>query len=180
MSTSILLPGITALLGTLLGLGGAIFINYNSNRHATKLEKMRIEEERRKEKSNKEIIAIEQTYQILVRTDDLLEAFAYDVQEKIDRNIDPVKRIKEIRTTADAMKMLIPLYLPSIEQDLDAYSINIGKYWNAIGSLHAGKKEQPINKTELFREFTEAQAVYKGSCDKLSSDLKELIKKVLV
>src|SRR5258706_15887652 len=119
--TTIITSSIT-VIGT---LGGAISGVLLSNRHTAKLEKLKIEQE--KIKRNNE--AIEEVYQTIVRTDDLVDAFAYDVTQVIRSDLSDVERIKEIRAPSIRTKILIRLYLPSLKVKLGEYEAALEKYW---------------------------------------------------
>ncbi|SRR5258708_4718739 len=167
------------LVGGLIGFLGAVITNTKSNRHATDLENIRIDEEKRKEKSKRDIAIVEETYQTLIKVDGLCVDFVYDVDNSNLRNLDEaVRGLKEIRLTSDRVKTLIRLYLPTLKQDLEEYISNLEKYWNTTASLKFGKKGQQINPNELRREFTEAQEAYKLSLGTLQARLEGLMEKV--
>ena len=134
-NTTTIITSIITVIGT---LGGAISGVLLSNRHTAKLEKLRIEQE----KIKRNTAIIEEIYQMLIRIDDLCDAFAYDVKNSKESNLDIVGRIKEIRTTSERIKTLIRLYLPIFKKDLEEYVKNIAEYWNAVGFYYTKKGNQ--------------------------------------
>ena len=161
--------------GAFIGFVGALITNILSNRHTTKLERLKIGEE----KSKRDIAIVEETYQTLIKVDGLCDEFVYDIDNSNLLNLDEViRRIKGVRLTSDRVKTLIRLYLPALKQDLEEYVSNLEKYWNTIASSKFGKKGQQVNPNELRREFTEAQEMYKLSLGALQTKLEGLMEKV--
>jgi hypothetical protein len=140
------LLGVLAVLGTLGGaLGGTIL----ANRHAMKLEELRIEQE--KLKRNTEII--EETYSQLMLYNDLSNNIASDVLSSEVPSQDLTEKSKEIYTVFNRIFVLVKLYNPSLSSGLgDIYNLFI-PYWMDVEHLSNAKRQR--QKTEMINELIE-------------------------
>ncbi len=171
-----LITVLSTLSGAVIGFVGAIIINILSNRHSLKLEKLRIEEDRRKEESKRHTASIEEVYQTLIRVDDLITQLAYDVRNPNNRDLDTLERIKEIRSTSQRIPMLVGLYLSVLKKDFEEYTITLGNYWNAIGGLNAAMEAKLPGLEKLYEKLMQAEIVYKKSLEHFRVELEKQVK----
>ncbi len=120
---------------------------------------------------------IEQVFQTLLSIDALCLDLAYDVRNPSNRNIDSIGRIKEISFTSQKITMLIRLYLGNLKKDMEEYRTNLGKYWNAIGALDAGKNGKPQQQAGiLYENLAKAESAYQTSLENMLGKLEQSVK----
>src|SRR5258708_36138001 len=106
------------IVAAIIGFIALIVNNANSNHHALELERLRIEAEESKEKAKRQIAAIEEIYQILIRVEDMCQQLAYDVRYSNNFILDILGGIKQIRSTSQRILVLIHLYFPMLNETL--------------------------------------------------------------
>src|SRR5438132_13152942 len=122
-SLAIIVASAIAVLGT---LGGVYLTNLNNARS----DKLKIEEERRKERVKRNAAIVEEIYQTLIKVDGLCDELVYAMKHSQKAALDEaVARIKEIKLTSDRAKTLIRLYLPQLKQELEKYGNSLADYW---------------------------------------------------
>src|SRR5260221_3271945 len=177
-----LITALSTLGGAVIGFLGAVISNNLSNRHTAKLEKLKVEAEKLRDKSKRNTEIIEEVYQTLIKIEDLCAAFAYDVRQSVRSDLDTVGRIKEIRTNLERVKTLVWLYLPKpIIIDFNEHMNIIENFWNAAGFFYAQRGKQGFLKgssdklDHLEENLTEAQTAYEESLHKLQGKLEKLV-----
>lgn len=174
-----LITALSTLGGAVIGFLGAVISNILSNRHTAKLEKMKVEAEKLRDKSKRNTEIIEEVYQTLIKIEDLCAAFAYDVRQS-GSDLDTVGRIKEIRSSLQRVKTLIWLYLPKpIIIDFNEHMKIIDKFWDAAGTFYAQRGKVGIRGLGILvhseENLTEAQTAYEESLHKLQGKLEKLV-----
>ncbi len=135
-NTSTIIASVIAVIGT---LGGAIAGVLLSNRHTSKMEKLRIEQE----KVKRDAAVIEEVFTLLIKIEN-------QVYKKAG-NLEP----PETRTDdMDRMKTLIYLYLPSIKQKFDEFLESIFYLAFALTEGHETKENhnEQYEKLQSFRK----------------------------
>ena len=166
------------IVAAIIGFIALIISNANSNHHALELEKLRIEAEESKEKAKRQIAAIEEIYQILLRVEDMCQQLAYDVRYSNDFTLDILGGIKQIRSTSQRILVLTHLYFPMLNETLKEHQEQLGHYWNAIGSLFEGRKAE-LSQTIISdrnTELTEKEKAYQKSLERFRMELEQLVK----
>ncbi len=151
-----ILLGVLAVLGTLGGaLGGTIL----ANRHAMKLEELRIEQEKLKRNT----AVIEEVYTLLT-----------NITKYISVNIDherPCLQRQQLQDDLRRIQTLINLYLSSLREKLDALMKAMFQFATKVND------EQKINKhPTVWKNVTESFKDYNEKVNSIKSELEKLVR----
>ncbi len=151
-----ILLGVLAVLGTLGGaLGGTIL----ANRHAMKLEELRIEQEKLKRNT----IIIEEVYTLLT-----------NITTQTSENVERVRRPlegKQLQDDLRRLQTLINLYLPSLKEKLDLYMKSLVQFVAKVST------EQEFNHTlSNSIKLQESFKNYKDKMDEIKSEFEKLVR----
>jgi hypothetical protein len=149
-NTTTIIASAIAVLGT---LGGAIAGVLLSNRHASKMEKLRIEQEKVKRDS----AVIEEVYTLLTRIEN-------QIYRKVGNSDLPEIRNDDI----DRVRTLIYLYLPSVKQKFDELSESIFHLTIALANGQETKEKYD----EAHKKFQSFSKRFKS----LQSSLEKMVK----
>ena len=149
-NTATIIASSIAVLGT---LGGAITGVLLSNRHTSKMEKLRIEQE----KVKRDATVIEEVFTLLIKIEN-------QVYNKAGNLEPPETRTDDL----DRMKTLIYLYLPSIKQKFDEFSESIVYLSFALTEEHPTK--------EKYNEKYERLQSFRKCFNSLQSSLEMMVK----
>lgn len=165
---------LTALITGIFTLGAATIVTVLNNRHTQKQEKEKAKQEEGKRRRE----VIEEVYQTLLRVDDLISQLAYDVRNSNNHNLDTLGRIKEIRSISQRIPVLIRLYLPALRKIFEEHIVNLGNYWNVIGSLFEAKKANlpQLEIKDRYDKLTQAENAYKNSLEQVRVELEKLVR----
>lgn len=169
-TTTIITTAITAISTLSAAILGVLI----ANRHNEKQEKTKAKEEREDRKKK----VIEEVYEILVRIDGLIDAFAYDVingSGHPGEGIDVVGQIKRIRETSDHLKTQINLYLPTLKGSLNDYINELADYWNVIGRAFNPGIGSQASKDKRAEAIKMQETSYKESLHALQKNLEEMV-----
>jgi hypothetical protein len=158
-------------------LGAAIIVPIMTNRQTVKLEQLRVKEVERTEKAKRKTELIEEVYQILIITDDMLDAFEYEVihgSGHPGEGVDVVGNIKEIRKTSDRLKVLLPLHMPSLKEDFEMYNDHLVTYWNVIERTYSPGLRSEGDVEKKSEAIQAVKTNYKESLSVLQTKLEEM------
>lgn len=136
-NTTAIIASIIAVIGT---LGGAITGVLLSNNHTSKMEKLRIEQE----KAKRNTAVIEEVYT-------LLSNVGKHVYDKVSKLEEPEWQNDDM----DRVRTLIYLYLPSIKQKFDEFSESIVYLSFALTEEHPTKEKynEKYERLQSFRKY---------------------------
>jgi hypothetical protein len=124
--------------------------------------------------------AIREIYQILIKVDRLCDDLLYDINNAKRLSLDDaIRKIRAIKSTADRIKELIPLDLPTLKPDLKNYSSALENYWNRVVASRYGNKGKIMQNEELRKKAVEAKKAYKLNFETLKGKLEELMGKLV-
>jgi hypothetical protein len=149
-TTATIIASSIAVIGT---LGGAITGVLLSNNHTSKLEKLRIEQE----KVKRDAVVIEEVYTLLTKIKN-------QIYYKIGHSELPEMRNEDV----DRVKTLIYLYLPSIKQKFDELSESI---FSLAIALSNGQETK-----EKYDETQEKLKSFSMCFNSLQSSLEMMVK----
>jgi hypothetical protein len=156
---------IAGIIGGATGLIGSLLPIHLNNRHTAKMEKIK--------KTNK---IVEEVYQALITTNDLVVSFGYKASKTKD-TVNIVDKIEEIRSSTVRTRTLIKIYLPSLRSTFEEYMSTLGEYENTIGQLQDNKGIKHQTKpNELLMDFVTMGKKYRERLDNLFAELEELVK----
>lgn len=177
-NTVTIIASLIAVFGTLAGSVLGVVL---SNRHSSKMEKLRIEQENKTRKLAKTSEAIEEVYTTVNQLKAYFDQFtSSNTTPKFEMSELSNNLPQEIRSSVDRVRTLVNLYIPSVKGEADQFLGSISGVWSAycyqrIRYFHEQQGIKIEDVLEISNHFTNALAPLTRTYSSLQSALENLV-----
>jgi len=160
------------VIGTLSGALGGVFL---TNRHTTKLERLKIEEERNKRNNP----IIEETYSSVNQVKNYYRKVSSDLFQMSlsgnDLSYNLLEKNQEILLLLERVNTLIHLYLPSLVTQMEKLNFSANSIHLPL-LLHHLSLRQKLDTTRTSSDLEKAQEDFRTASNSLLSALEKMVR----